>query len=146
MGRLALKKNNTDTNKRIEYPEWKDFEETPKVRANREKGLRWDGSKKDKGWQGEQRYKDKSGNDIVSTELSRAGTVNGRNMEYPLIVPDTTEEEMKILLSGSTNDQIERKALEWAEKRDKQNKSPFYKTGVDKQYRKKKRKSILTGE
>lgn len=99
-----------------------DGTETPEVKANRAKGLRANGSPKGPGWLGTLKRPDGQ----VSTEISRGNVVNGQYMEYPLIVPSSTPDELQILLSGGKPTQaMEEKAHKFAEDRVRQGLSPF---------------------
>ena len=105
--------------------------ETSEVSANRAAGNRADGSTKGPGWDGEWSLNNKDGTVGVATEYSRAGKVNGKFMEYPLIVPTLTSSEkaeLKNVIEGRSKkvpNSIEKKALKWAEDRDNAGESPF---------------------
>jgi len=109
--------------------------ETPEVKANRAKGLRADGSKKGPGWDGEWQLTGKDGRSGIATEFSRGSEVNGKFMEYPLIVPDLTDSEkaeLKGVIEGNGKKvpaSVEKKALKWAEYRESIGKSPFRNAG-----------------
>jgi len=98
-----------------------DGTETPEVKANRAKKLRADGSKKGPGFLGSIQ----AGKGMIATEVSRGGEINGKMMEYPLLVPSSTPEEIQMIISGSTNDEIEKKAADHARKRLAAGLSPF---------------------
>lgn len=116
-------------------PNWKptpyNGTETPEVVANRKANKRADGSEKANGWLGLIPFKDSKGYDSVMTEVSRAEEVNGRIIEYPLIVPTTTKDEIEILKKimasgeGKIPASIEKKAHDFAVERDKKGLSPF---------------------
>ena len=81
-----------------------------------------DARNKGKGYYGELKRPDGG----ISTELSSSGTFGGREMEFPLIVPTLTKEELDILLSGGTpTKEIYRKASQYAFERMKRGMSPF---------------------
>ena len=100
-------------------------------------GTRADGSYKNAGWRGIiplSIFSYDVSDDYVMTEVSLISEVDGVDIEYPLIVPDTTDEELSIIASvavGETSAQdipayLIDKALDWALYRISQNKSPFY--------------------
>lgn len=100
-------------------------------------GTRADGSYKNAGWRGIiplSIFSYDVSDDYVMTEVSLISEVDGVDIEYPLIVPDTTDEELSIIASvavGETSAQdipayLRDKALDWALYRISQNKSPFY--------------------
>lgn len=61
-----------------------------------------------------------------STEISSESDINGKNVEYPLIVPTLTSDELSHLLSNKEpTDEIYRKAEEYARQRLQQGLSPF---------------------
>ncbi len=89
-----------------------------------------DGDQKQSGWRG--LLLDGKGG--FMTEVSRGKEINGKEVEFPLIVPDSTEEELvKIarIAHGEFVDErdimaIEEKALSFAKKRLAEGKSPFF--------------------
>ena len=89
-----------------------------------------DGAQKQSGWRG--LLSDGKGG--FMTEVSRGLTINGKEVEIPLIVPDSTEEELvkiaKIAHGEFVNERdimaIEEKAVSFAKKRLAEGKSPFF--------------------
>ena len=89
-----------------------------------------DGAQKQSGWRG--LLSDGKGG--FMTAVSRGKEINGKEVEFPLIVPDSTEEELvKIarIAHGEFVDErdimaIEEKALSFAKKRLAEGKSPFF--------------------
>lgn len=62
----------------------------------------------------------------VSTEISSEFTHNGKNIEYPLIVPTLTKEELDYLLANNPpTEEIYKKAEDFAKQRIQQGLSPF---------------------
>lgn len=102
-----------------------------------------DGELKDAGWRGIiplKIFDDSVPDDMVMTEISTHDdmVIDGSTVTvlYPLIVPDTTDEELGIIARCTINeldypDEILEKAYDWAEARVNQGKSPFYNGGVD---------------
>ena len=96
-------------------------------------GMRHDGaSKKYTGWLGEQKRLDDPKS--VSTEISIGVGMNGKEVEIPLMVPTLDKKELKYLLSVDPSKKdffdkmpktIINKAMEHANMRMKQGKSPF---------------------
>jgi len=86
-------------------------------------GVRHSGdSVKGKGWLGA--IPNKQGD--ISTELSAEMQINGKTIEYPLLVPTLTKEEVDYLVSGEPPTQeLYDKAESWALSRIKKGKSPF---------------------
>ena len=88
-----------------------------------------DGDWKNAGWRGIITLE----NGDVMTEYGMSDEIDGVEVGYPLIVPDTTDEELDVIaeaiIEGDdtiiTQDIID-KALDWAEYRLSLNKSPFY--------------------
>lgn len=63
----------------------------------------------------------------ISTELSIGIEMNGEEVEMPTLVPTLTKEEVDHLLNGGEpTEAIIDKAVDHAEKRIKEGKSPFY--------------------
>jgi hypothetical protein len=61
-----------------------------------------------------------------STEISGESTIDGKNVEYPLMVPSLTKEQLDYLLSGQEpSDDIYKNAEEYARQRISQGLSPF---------------------
>lgn len=61
-----------------------------------------------------------------ATELSSESDINGKNVEYPLIVPTLSKEEINHLLNDKEpTDEIYRKAEEYARQRLQQGLNPF---------------------
>jgi hypothetical protein len=93
---------------------------------------------KQRGWLGE--IKTSVGDTM--TEYSRTTNVDGRSIHYPLIVPTLSEDEVQYLQTYDPKnkmlDSIEKKAFEFATKRFKAGKSPFWepKDGTSTQRRK----------
>ena len=89
-----------------------------------------DGDQKQSGWRGLL----SDGHGGFMTEVSRGLTINGKEVEIPLIVPDSTEEELvkiaKIAHGEFVNERdimaIEEKAMAFAKKRLAEGKSPFF--------------------
>ena len=61
-----------------------------------------------------------------STEISSESDINGKNVEYPLMVPTLTSDELYHLLANKEpTDDIYKKAEEYARQRLQQGLSPF---------------------
>ena len=61
-----------------------------------------------------------------STEISSESDINGKNTEYPLLVPTLNATELQHLLSGNDpTSEIYKKAEDYATQRIKLGKSPF---------------------
>jgi len=94
---------------------------------------RTDGSQKGDGWLGVRKRPDGS----VSTEISAGITIDGKEVEVPLMVPGLTKQEMDYLMRNNPDTEqnpqffkampptILEKAAEFAKKRLKEGKSPF---------------------
>jgi hypothetical protein len=81
-----------------------------------------DARNKGKGYFGELKRPDGA----VSTELSSSEVVDGKAIEYPLIVPTLTQQEIQLLLSGGQpTPEIYEKARRHAFERMKRGLSPF---------------------
>ena len=62
----------------------------------------------------------------ISTELSAESEINGKVIEYPLLVPTLTASELKYLLSGNQpTEEIYTKAMQHAVERISKGLSPF---------------------
>ena len=65
-------------------------------------------------------------NGKVATEMSIDVDYNGKTIEIPALVPTLNKEEVSYLLNGNNpTDEIINKAIEHAQKRLSENKSPF---------------------
>jgi hypothetical protein len=94
-------------------------------------GMRHGGAgKKGSGWLGPMKRKDGG----ISTEISIGTSIKGKETEIPLMVPTLDEKEIKYLLNNDVKskafmknmpDSIIKKAVEHANMRMQQNKSPF---------------------
>jgi hypothetical protein len=74
------------------------------------------------GWKGE--LKDIDGNAV--TEMSIGVNIDDKETDIPLIVPDSTDAELKRLLNKQApTDAMVKKAYDWAVIRLKNNQSPF---------------------
>lgn len=88
---------------------------------------RKDGSAKGKGWLGLLKRPDGG----VSSEISLTSTIDGKEVEYPTIVPTLTQQELDWLMTNDIKDpkkipeSIHRKALDHALMRLRQGLSPF---------------------
>lgn len=94
---------------------------------------RGDGSQKGDGWLGVRKRPDGG----VSTEISAGVTIDGKEVEVPLLVPGLTKQEMDYLMRNNPDTEqnpqffkamppsILEKAAEFAKKRLKEGKSPF---------------------
>ena len=92
---------------------------------------REDGSQKGSGWLGVKKRPDGR----VSSELSIGASVNGKDQDVPSMVPTLTKEEVNYLLNTDPKDldfrnnslgkSIASKAIQHAESRDDEGKSPF---------------------
>lgn len=91
-------------------------------------GLRSDKTNKGKGYFGEMPMKEKDG---VFTEVGASGNINGKEIDYPLVVPTLNKEELDFLASGAWQhgtpipESIQEKGRKHAEMRIAQGKSPF---------------------
>lgn len=86
-------------------------------------GQRQDGTHKGPGFMGELKRPDGD----ISTELSIGVEIDGKEMEIPMIVPTLSKKELNHLLDGGEpTDDIVNKAVEHAQTRIKEGKSPFY--------------------
>jgi hypothetical protein len=86
-------------------------------------GTRADGTQKGLGWFGEIKTKDGK---ALSTELGAGVEVDGKEIQFPLINPMLTKEEIDFLVNGGEpNDEIFKKSIDWAMQRIKAGKSPF---------------------
>lgn len=91
---------------------------------------RMDGEYKNSGWRGI-RLDGKGG---IMTEVSRGLTFDGKQVEFPLIIPDSTEEELEQIAKIARGEfvapeivkKLENKAWSFATKRISQGKSPFF--------------------
>ena len=61
----------------------------------------------------------------MSTELSVDSDINGKNVEYPLMVPTLSADDMQSVLSGNPSQEAYQKALSHALYRQQQGQSPF---------------------
>lgn len=59
------------------------------------------------------------------TELSSAYEQDGKLVQYPLVVPTLTKQELDLLKLNNPNDTIYQKAEDWAKSRLGQGQSPF---------------------
>lgn len=104
------------------------------AKADRSKwSKRADGSAKGDGWLGVRKRPDGE----VSTEISAGITIDGKQVEVPLLVPGLTKQEMDYLMRNNPDTEqnpeffkamppaILEKAAEFAKKRMKEGKSPF---------------------
>lgn len=100
----------------------------------RQSNMRPDGSKKGKGWLGEQPIRFPDGSTGVATEYSTqsdAVTMNGKRVDFPTLVPTLTAAERKMMLEDIIpNDKpppesVMQKAIEHARKRIAAGQSPF---------------------
>ena len=67
-------------------------------------------------------------NNKVATEISEDGIINGKKVSYPLLVPSLTQEERQWLLDGKEpTEAIRVKAVQNAQQRMLEGKSPFAK-------------------
>lgn len=95
-------------------------------------GNRADGSKKGVGWLGILPLSDGS----VATEYSVGVNINGKEVEIPTLVPTLTKDEVKLMTEDiipnhkKVPDSIMDKAIEHANSRIAQNKSPFYESNI----------------
>jgi hypothetical protein len=99
-----------------------------------DKSLRPDGAKKGKGWLGEQPLKMPDGSTGVATEYSvqsGAVKVDGKQIDFPSLVPTLTAEERKMMLEDvipnnkPPPESVMQKAIEHAKKRLAAGQSPF---------------------
>lgn len=111
-------------------------EATPEEIA--EWGTRQNGDPKNAGWRGIL-YDGEGG---VMTEVSIGVQIDNQEVQIPLIVPATTNEQLDTIAKIATDEtvevpiQLKNKALEWALERITENKSPFYNGDEqDQQYR-----------
>lgn len=87
-------------------------------------GARPNGTEKGKGYFGELPMRDGSGK--VATEMTAQADVNGESLEFPLIVPTLTEQELDSLLRGEKPTKgIYDKAIDHALSRKKQGMSVY---------------------
>lgn len=88
-------------------------------------GFRPDGNRKGDGWLGS-----KAVPGGYSTEISVGVNIGGKEVLIPLIIPTTTDEEIKIMAAAKSPQEIPedlvKKAVEHAVQRIKQGESPFY--------------------
>lgn len=100
--------------------------ETPTFKTTSEEtpyGLRNDGTPKEKGFLGPIKTKDGR----IMTELSIGVNMGDGETEIPTLVPTLSPEQIKSLSEGkSPNDEIVKIAVEHAQKRIKEGKSPFW--------------------
>ena len=96
---------------------------TPTVNT-KDYGNRPDGSKKGSGWLGEIPMQDGSGR-VMTEQTAEVDTANGR-LQFPLIHPGSTKEELDHLARGGkpTREMLDR-AIEHARERQKQGLSPY---------------------
>ena len=94
-------------------------------------GYRNDGTLKGKGFLGELKMKDGSGD--VATEMSIGVNINGKEIEIPTITPNLTQDEIDYLLKGNNvldksekSERIIEKSIAFAKDRIKKGLSPFY--------------------
>jgi hypothetical protein len=96
--------------------------------------MRPDGTKKGKGWLGEQTLRFPDGSTGVATEYSTqsdAVQVNGKRLDFPTLVPTLTKAELKTMLEDVIPNKkpipetVMQKAIEHAKKRLAANQSPF---------------------
>lgn len=111
-------------------------EATPEEIA--EWGTRQNGDPKNAGWRGIL-YDGEGG---VMTEVSIGVQIDNQEVQIPLIVPATTNEQLDTIAKIATDEtvevpiQLKNKAVEWALERITENKSPFYNGDEqDQQYR-----------
>jgi hypothetical protein len=94
-------------------------------------GYRNDGTQKGRGYLGELKMKDGSGN--IATEMSIGVNIDGKEMEIPTITPNLTQDEIDYLLKGNNvldrsekSERIIEKSIAFAKDRIKKGLSPFY--------------------
>ena len=89
-----------------------------------EYGNRADGTKKGTGFLGPMKMQD--GSDAVATEISIGVNIDGKETQIPTLVPTLTKDEVNYLLKGGQpTPEIVQKAVDHANKRIKEGKSPF---------------------
>jgi hypothetical protein len=86
-------------------------------------GDRADGKKKGRGWLGEIPTSDGK----KMTEMSIGVELDGREVNIPLLVPSLNRSEIELLRQGNPpNDEIVRKAVDFAKDRMKHGYSPYF--------------------
>lgn len=94
--------------------------------AQKDYGLRTDGTKKGPGFLGELKRPDGD----VSTEISVGVTFGDKEVETPTLVPTLSHKELRYLLEGNDpSHEIVQKAVKHARERIRMGKSPFREWG-----------------